>query len=329
MGSVSKPASQILDKEIPRLADDPKHILRVQQAQRTAKTSHRLYVGDARDLGSIKSESVHLILTSPPYWNLKRYPDHPAQLGNTKDYEAFLNELDRVWEECFRVLVPGGRLICVVGDVCLSRRQHGRHVVVPLHADIAVRCRLIGFDNLAPIIWYKIANASYEVENGSKFFGKPYEPNAIIKHDIEYILMERKPGGYRKPTPEQRRLSVIPKGAYDDWFQQIWHVPGASTQQHPAPFPFELASRLVKMYSFFGDAVLDPFCGTGTTMVAALEAGRNSIGFEIDADYAALARKRLEKHARTLFRKCDLELIDAREGTETSSESRVSATTEI
>ena len=181
----------------------------------------------------------------------------------------------------------------VVGDVCLSRREHGRHVVMPLHADIAVRCRKIGFDNLNPIIWYKIANAQFEVENGSKFLGKPYEPNAIIKNDMEFILMQRKPGGYRKPTDRQRRLSMIDKERFDQWFRQIWTLTGASTKHHPAPFPLDLADRLVRMFSFAGDTVLDPFVGTGTTLVAAAAAGRNAIGVEIDPAYARLARERL------------------------------------
>src|SRR5437870_3045933 len=221
-----------------------------------SRTTHRLVEGDARDLSFIESESIHLVVTSPPYWNLKKYRDHPNQLGHVDEYEQFVGELARVWKECYRVLVPGGRLVCVVGDVCLSRRQHGRHVVVPLHADIAVTCRRIGFDNLNPIIWHKIANANYEVSNGTKFLGKPYEPNAIIKNDIEFILMQRKPGGYRQPTERQRKLSMISKEEYGKWFQQFWNISGASTREHPAPFPLELASRLVRMFSFVTDTVV-------------------------------------------------------------------------
>ena len=162
---------------------------------------HRLHKGDARDLKWIPDKSVHLVVTSPPYWTLKKYNDYEGQLGSVADYDQFIHELDEVWKHCHRVLVEGGRIVCVVGDVCLARRRNkGRHQVVPLHADISVRCRQIGFDYLTPIIWHKIANASYEIENGSSFLGKPYEPNAIVKNDIEYILMLRKPGGYRKPT---------------------------------------------------------------------------------------------------------------------------------
>src|SRR3989338_3140732 len=267
------------------------------------KTKHKLILGDARDLSFIPDGSVHLVVTSPPYWNLKRYNEHPKQMGHINDYEIFLEELNKVWKECFRVLAPGGRLVCVVGDVCLSRKENGRHVVVPLHADICVTCRRIGFDNLNPIIWHKISNATYEVSNGSKFLGKPYEPNAIIKNDIEFILMQRKPGGYRQPTLRQRRLSMIDKKEYGEWFQQFWRITGASTKDHPAPFPLELAYRLVRMFSFVGDTVLDPFVGSGTTMVAAMKAGRNSVGVDIEKLYFDFAHQRLMREQEVHFKK--------------------------
>ncbi len=270
------------------------------------KTTHRLINGDARDLSFLPDESIHLVITSPPYWNLKRYNENPDQIGHIEDYESFLNEIRLVWEHVFRILVPGGRLVCVVGDVCVSRRKFGRHLVFPLHADICVLCRKIGFDNLNPIIWHKIANASFEVENGSKFLGKPYEPNAIIKNDMEFILMQRKPSGYRKPTEEQRKLSKIDKKDFDTWFQQIWHITGASTRNHPAPFPLELATRLVRMFSFCGDTILDPFCGTGTTMVASLKYGRNSIGIDIEPEYCRMAARYLKKESSNLFLNTEL-----------------------
>ncbi len=283
--------------DIPRVAKDTQLTRAIEKSVQSIPTSHMLLLGDARRVTSVMDNSIHLIVTSPPYWNLKEYPEVAGQLGNMSQYEMFLNELDHVWRECFRVLVPGGRLICIVGDVCLSRRQNrGRHTVVPLHAAIQERCRTIGFDNLAPIIWHKIANASYEVENGSGFLGKPYEPNAVIKNDIEFILMERKPGGYRSPSVAARVLSVISSDNHAKWFQQIWTgLTGASTRDHPAPYPLELAERLIRMFSFVGDIVLDPFLGTGTTSVAAANWGRNSIGFEIDKDFHEYARKRLTK----------------------------------
>lgn len=256
----------------------------------------------------LEAESVHLVVTSPPYWTLKQYRDTPGQLGHVEDYDEFLDFLDDVWRRCYAALVPGGRLICVVGDVCLSRRRNnGRHTVVPLHASIQEHCRGIGFDNLAPIIWHKIANAVYEASgNGGGFLGKPYEPNAVIKNDIEFILMQRKPGGYRSPSLATRVLSLISDADHKEWFQQIWTgLTGASTRQHPAPYPLELAERLVRMFSFVGDTVLDPFLGTGTTMAACMQNGRNSIGYEIDEKYALLARKRIAA-AKSVFMQADV-----------------------
>ena len=290
--------------DIPRIAKDERLTGLIDEAVHRIPTFHNIFLGDARRMEALKPESVHLVLTSPPYWTLKDYRDSEGQMGHIEDYEEFLVELDEVWSHCFRALVPGGRLVCVVGDVCLSRRQNnGRHTVVPLHASIQEHCRRIGFDNLAPIIWHKIANAAYEVENGpGGFLGKPYEPNAVIKNDIEFILMQRKPGGYRTPEVAARVLSVISGENHKKWFQQIWSgLTGASTRHHPAPYPLELAERLVRMFSFVGDTVLDPFLGTGTTTVAAAKTARHSIGFEIDEHYFDQAHKRIANETSSLF----------------------------
>lgn len=288
--------------DLPRIAKDRRLTAVVESIVREIPTHHDLRNADARTV-ELDPASLHLVLTSPPYWTLKEYRKSDGQLGYVADYEEFLTELDRVWERCYKALVPGGRLICVVGDVCLSRRKNaGRHMVMPLHASIQEHCRRIGYDNLAPIIWHKIANAVYEVENGSSFLGKPYEPNAVIKNDIEFILMQRKPGGYRTPSEATRVLSVIAEDSHREWFQQIWSgLPGASTKQHPAPYPLELAERLIRMFSFVGDTVLDPFMGTATTNAAASKWGRNSIGVEVDPHYFEMARKRLGDSTRGLF----------------------------
>ena len=156
----------------------------------------------------------------------------------------------------------------------------------------------MGFDNLAPIIWYKIGNAKYEAEgNGGGFLGKPYEPNSVVKNDIEYILMQRKGGGYRKPSFAERVASVIPAAEHREWFRQVWELPGASTRKHPAPFPEILAERIIRMFSFAGDTVLDPFMGTGTTNLAAAMWGRNSVGIEIDSGYHEMAVQRLQRYS--------------------------------
>lgn len=290
--------------DLPRIAKDGKATAAIESCLAQIPSQHHLHHGDARNLTFLSDASVHLVVTSPPYWTLKEYRDGEGQMGHIADYEDFLRELDRVWKECYRVLVPGGRLVCVVGDVCLSRRKNkGEHTVIPLHASIQEHCRTIGFSNLAPILWHKIANAAYEADgSGGGFLGKPYEPNAVIKNDIEFILMERKPGGYRSPSLATRILSVIPADKHKIWFQQIWTgVTGASTKNHPAPYPLELAERLIRMFSFVGDTVLDPFMGTGTTTVAAARSGRNSVSVEIDSHYFEQAVHRIERDTKRLF----------------------------
>ena len=294
---------RITQNDVPRIAKDPRLTRQIESALHRIASRHRMYLGDATNVSFLEPESVHLVLTSPPYWTLKEYRESDRQLGHVADYAEFLRELDKVWKRCFKALVPGGRLVCVVGDVCLSRRKNnGRHTVVPLHASIQEHCRKIGFDNLAPIIWYKIANAVYEVEGAGGFLGKPYEPNCVIKNDIEFILMQRKPGAYRKPAASTRIMSVIPEDAHREWFQQIWTgLTGASTRSHPAPYPVELAERLIRMFSFVGDTVLDPFTGTATTNVAAARCGRNSIGIEVDPEYFKAALKRVGHETGRLF----------------------------
>lgn len=259
-------------------------------------TSHRLHQGDARNLSWLADESVHLVVTSPPYWTLKQYVDSDGQMGAIADYNHFLDELDRVWAECLRVLAPGGRVCCVVGDVCVPRKTAGKHYVMPLHSDIQVRARGVGFDSLTPILWHKIANGVTESEgNGAGFYGKPYQPGAIVKNDIEYVLFMRKGGAYRSPQPLQKALSMLTKAEMQSWWRSIWtDIKGASTRAgHPAPYPVELASRLVRMFSFAGDTVLDPFAGTGSTNLAAIDAGRNSVGNEVEPTYLKIAEKRL------------------------------------
>ncbi len=256
------------------------------------KTTHTLRRGDARDLSFIPDGSVHLVVTSPPYWTLKKYNDASGQMGAIENYEQFLDELDKVWRECARVLAPGGRVCCVVGDVCIPRKRIGRHLVMPLHADIQVRSRKLGLDVLTPILWHKIANGVTEAEgNGAGFYGKPYQPNAIVKNDIEYVLFMRKGGEYRTVTPLQKALSMLTKDEMQRWWRSVWtDIRGASTRSgHPAPYPSAIAERLIRMFSFAGDTVLDPFLGTGSTSVAAIAAGRNSIGVEIDPTYLELA----------------------------------------
>lgn len=262
--------------------------------------SHRVVLGDARRLVGVGDESVHVVVTSPPYFDLVEYDDQDGQLGHLHDYAYFLDELDKVWAECMRVLIPGGKLCIVVGDVCRSRRKFGKHEIIPLHADISVRCRALGFEGLSTIFWYKIANATTEVGGAGAMLGKPYEPNGVVKNDVEFVLRLKKPGPYRKPTPLQRAASLLPPDEYDAAMRQVWaDISGASRQRgHPAPFPAALAARLIRMSSYVEDMVLDPFVGTGSTIEAAATTHRSSIGFEIAERYWLDAQRRF---GRTLW----------------------------
>ncbi len=266
------------------------------------RTRHEMIIGDARDLRNIASESVHLVVTSPPYFNLKAYASDAGggQLGRIDQYEIFLDELDRVWRECERILVPGGRICCVIGDILIPRRADGRHRVLPLPSDIQVRSRNNGLDNLTPILWFKIGNRTNEAGGGSSgYYGKPYQPGAIIKNDHEHIVMLRKPGGYRTTPMVQKALSMLQRDEMDAWMRPVWSdIRGASLRAgHPAPFPPELAERLIRMFSFAGDIILDPFAGSGSTAVAAIRAGRNSISVEIEEEYLNTATRRAAREA--------------------------------
>jgi DNA modification methylase len=295
-------SSTELRSAIPELARDKGRMGDVEQAVKSLPSHHELHQADSRDLSMVGDENVHLAVTSPPYFNLKDYGDaSDGQLGEVNEYEEFNELVDTVWEEVYRKLVPGGRLCVVVGDVLRSRSDHGRHRVLPLHATIQEHVTDIGFDNLAPIIWYKIGNASLEAGGNARFLGKPYEPGAVIKNDIEYILLFRKPGGYRSPLVEEKVLSAIEAGDHQKFFRQLWDdITGEKQGDHPAPYPVKLADRLIRMFSFVGDTVLDPFAGTGTTGVAASRIGRNSINVELEPEYVDIAEDRLKKERGTL-----------------------------
>lgn len=262
------------------------------------KTVHALHCADARELAAIRDNSIHLIVTSPPYFNLKEYESDASgkQLGRISTYDRFLDQIELCMGEWQRVLVPGGRVCCVVGDVLVPRKKGGRHMILPLPADIMVRGRNVGLDALTPILWFKIGNRTNEAGGGSSgYYGKPYQPGAVIKNDFEHILMLRKPGAYRSTSMLQKALSMLQKHEMDAWQRPFWSdIKGASLRDgHPAPFPIELAERLIRMFSFAGDTILDPFCGSGSTALAAGRTGRNSINSDIEMTYVKIAADRM------------------------------------
>jgi modification methylase len=280
------------------------------------QTRHIVSIADARDLKHVPSASVHLVVTSPPYFNIKPYESHAGgrQLARIESYEIFLDELTKCMNEWHRVLVPGGRACCVVGDVLVPRRKGGRHLILPLPSDIMVRGRRVGLDCLTPILWFKIGNRTNEAGGGSSgYYGKPYQPGAVIKNDFEHIVMLRKPGAYRSTSMLQKALSMLQKKEMDAWQRPYWDdVRGASLRDgHPAPFPVTLAERLVRMFSFAGDTILDPFCGSGSTVVAAVNCGRNSICSDIEEKYVegTAHRARREISHKVYVGACSRQLI--------------------
>lgn len=262
-------------------------------------TVHTAVRSDSRNLSWLDDRSIGLVACSPPYGDIKQYEAAAGQLGAIADYEDFLNALDAVWRECYRVLIPGGRLAVNVGDVLRSRKQAGRHFVLPLHADILVRGRAIGFGALTGIVWQKRGNMRTEQGGARGFLGKPFEPNAIVQAELEHILMMRKPGGYRSPTAAQRAASRLNRDDHARYFRSVWSdIPGASTRDgHPAPFPIELPYRVIRMCSFVDDTVLDPFAGRFTTAVAAMRAGRHSVGVDVGEAYVQQGIARLRDEA--------------------------------
>jgi DNA modification methylase len=266
-------------------------------------TTHALVRSDARDLSFIGDGDIPLIVTSPPYADIKNYGDDAGQLAVLPSYEAFLDALDSVWRECLRVLIPGGRLAINVGDVLRSRARHGEHHVLPLHADILARSTRLGFRALNGILWRKMSNCTFEEGKAGGYLGKPGQPNGIVKSEIEHILLLRKPGPYRTPSLAQQRDSAISREDHARWFRAVWDdIPGArTTGVHPAPFPVAIPERLIRMFSFRGDHVLDVFGGSATTAIAAARAGRDSTIVDCEARFIRHGIDRLRSAERELI----------------------------
>ncbi|MGQ9730927.1 MAG: DNA-methyltransferase [Candidatus Zipacnadales bacterium] len=271
--------------------------------------SHRIFFADSRQMVELSSESVHLVVTSPPYWCIKDYA-HPGQIGYEQEYEAYLADLTQVLAECHRVLHPGCRAAVNIGDQYLRASEHERYRVQPIPADL-IRAGLdLGFDFMGNIIWQKISTTN--TTGGGVLMGSMYFPkDGHVTYEHEYILLFRKRGKWPKPSPEQQERSRLTKQQRSEWFRGIWRLPAErqGDKAHPAVFPVEIPRRLIKMYSFHGETVLDPFLGTGTTALAAEMEGRNSIGYEINEAFRPLIEERLGIRQTTLLGGPDIEFI--------------------
>lgn len=255
------------------------------------KTKHTIINGDSRQMSELKDESVHLITTSPPYWQLKDYGTE-NQIGFHDDYETYINHLNLTWQECFRVLHKGCRLCINIGDQFARSTYYGRYKIIPIHSEIIKFCEMIGFDFMGQIIWQK--TTTMNTSGGASIMGSyPNPRNGIVKLDFEYILLFKKQGNAPKPTKEQKENSVMTNEEWNTYFNGHWYFSGAKQDKHLAMFPEELPHRLIKMFSFPGESVLDPFMGSGTTALAARNLNRNSVGYEINPDFIPIIKEKI------------------------------------
>jgi site-specific DNA-methyltransferase (adenine-specific) len=263
------------------------------------KTNHRIILGDSRTMAEVQDESVHLVVTSPPYWQLKDY-GHENQIGFNDTYEDYINNLNLVWSECYRVLHPGCRLCVNIGDQFARSVYYGRYKIIPIRTEIIKFCETIGFDYMGAIIWQKVTTTN--TTGGATIMGSfPYPRNGIVKLDYEFILLFKKLGKSSKPNKEQKERSKMTTEEWNEYFHGHWNFPGEKQNQHLAAFPKELPHRLIRMFSFVDDTVLDPFLGSGTTSLAAHHLQRNSIGYEINKEFLPVIKDNLGFGADDLF----------------------------
>ena len=268
-------------------------------------TKHTIVNGDSRHMAELPDESVHLIVTSPPYWQLKDY-GADDQIGFNDDYETYVNHLNLVWSECFRVLHKGCRLCVNIGDQFARSTYYGRYKVIPIHTEIIKFCEVIGFDFMGQIIWQK--STTMKTSGGGSVMGSyPYPRNGIVKLDFEYILLFKKRGVAPKPSKQQKESSAMTNEEWNTYFSGHWYFNGVKQDKHLAMFPEELPHRLIKMFSFPGETVLDPFLGSGTTSLAARKLGRNSVGYEINENFLPVITNKIREGA--LFEETEIKVL--------------------
>lgn len=271
-------------------------------------TKHDVYFGDSRSLNKIEDKSVQLIVTSPPYWQLKDYGNE-NQIGFDDSYEDYINNLNLVWQECYRVLSDGCRMCINIGDQFARAVYYGRYKVIPIRTEIIKFCETIGFDYMGAIIWQK--TTTMNTSGGGAVMGSfPYPRNGILKIDYEFILIFKKLGNPPKVTKEQKENSKMTKEEWNTYFSSHWNFNGVKQSEHIAMFPEELPKRLIKMFSFAGETVFDPFLGSGTTSLAAKKLGRNSIGYEINKNYSEIIRNKLVSEQMSILDNSEVSFYD-------------------
>lgn len=260
-------------------------------------TKHKIIIGDSRKMQELNNESIELVVTSPPYWQLKDYGSK-SQIGFDDSYEDYINNLNLVWQECFRILHPGCRLCINIGDQFARAVYYGRYKIIPIRTEITKFCEQIGFDYMGAIIWQKVTTCN--TTGGASIMGSfPYPRNGILKLDYEFILIFKKLGESPKVSKEVKEKSKLTIKEWNEYFNGHWNFPGQKQDKHLAMFPEELPKRLIKMFSFVGDTVLDPFLGSGTTSLSAKNLGRNSAGYEINAKFLPIVQEKLGIEKKT------------------------------
>lgn len=271
------------------------------------KTFHKIIIGDSRSMSEVPAESMHLVITSPPYWQLKDY-GNGNQIGFNDNYEEYINNLNLVWNECRRVLHPGCRLCINIGDQFARSVYYGRYKVIPIRTEIIKFCESIGFDYMGAVIWQKVTTC--HTTGGATVMGSfPYPRNGILKLDYEFILIFKKYGIPPKVSPEIKEQSRLTQAEWNQYFTGHWNFSGEKQDKHLAMFPEELPRRLIKMFSFVGDSVLDPFLGSGTTSLAAKNLNRNSIGYEINEEFLPIIKERIGVKQSTIFQDSSFEIL--------------------
>ena len=277
-------------------------------------THHKIIIGDSRRMTEVPNESIHLVITSPPYWQLKDYGDE-NQLGFHDSYEEYINNLNLVWSECHRVLQKGCRLCINIGDQFARSVYYGRYKVIPIRTEITKFCETLGMDYMGAVIWQKVTTTN--TTGGASIMGSfPYPRNGILKIDYEFILIFKKLGEPPKVDKESKELSKLTTQEWNTYFAGHWNFPGEKQDKHLAMFPEELPRRLIRMFSFVGDTVLDPFLGSGTTSLAAKNLSRNSVGYEINSKFSPIIKNKLKVSERDIFGDATFEFITQRSLTE-------------
>ena len=271
------------------------------------KTRHKIIIGDSRWMKEVPDESVHLVITSPPYWQLKDY-GNGKQIGFNDSYQEYINNLNLVWNECHRVLHKGCRLCINIGDQFARSVYYGRYKVIPIRTEIIKFCESAGFDYMGAIIWQKVTTC--HTTGGATVMGSfPFPRSGILKLDYEFILILKKYGRQTKVSKEIKERSKLTQEEWNQYFTGHWNFPGEKQDKHLAMFPEELPRRLIKMFSFVGDTVLDPFLGSGTTSLAAKNLNRNSIGYEINEEFLSTIKEKLGLKQNTIFQDANFEII--------------------